>query len=906
MRRKQARGTPLIEAARAALPADRRHLDELVKGSLDYTMAMIRSAFYRAFRGLHDNYAMEDYLYIEEVFADHLIVKHSKLPPDEYYYVAFQPDGEGSYTFTPRDQWEVVELTYRIQATESAQRRQSVQRDAAAVDLTEEIQIVDLGEADRKTGARKIRGYGITAEVVNANGRRYRRPVLEAALNEARQRKNELGARAVLGEDQHPSDKGQRPAFLETIVRWDDWLIESDGRVAVEGIIVPTSKGRDAITLMEHKVFPGLSQRAWGYAERITLNGEPVDDITELHISGYDLVLEPSDPNGVVAVLESRRHPAASAHSPKEAPTVEENELTLDALKAKYPDRVREILAEADAARRDAEHKKLQEQAKADAIREEARREALEEARKQHAAELAKVQAEKQALEEAEQKRLVADHIAKTVGAIESYDENVRTNLIADVQADNPKTIEEADAVLKRRRATIDALLAGKTLEDQGRRPSGTGRIEAAPVIERATGQPAFARVSIELNEQMRRRGLGAPARQANAPQNRADVLAESMLRRFDTMYGRQLQAEAELFEANTTGDFNIPYSVSRAIIAQAVPQLVAAQVFDVDTIDTNPTLVFYESFAYETGGQPTVTAETVSAVLNGWANLANKRVNVGSVTVTNAAADVTYVEGTDYVIDYSNGRIRAIATITNAQSIRVTYTYQAMRKGENVGIERGKAQLDHVTLTCAADRLATDITREAVLFSQSQQGYDAVTRSIQMLMERIMRKIDGDLFLAGLEQSLLVANNSGGTWTAASETLAKLVGHIGAAKVKVQNRFYEPTGIVMSVTNHDRLTNPENNFHIFGVNGVGRDAAGMLTVKGLPVYGTTNFRDDYVLVVHRELVQHRVYQPLTIFGPYPAYDSNGLLKANEQYYVEEFNGRVTPIPQKGAYVKIA
>jgi hypothetical protein len=150
------------------------------------------------------------------------------------------------------------------------------------------------------------------------------------------------------------------------------------------------------------------------------------------------------------------------------------------------------------------------------------------------------------------------------------------------------------------------------------------------------------------------------------------------------------------------------------------------------------------------------------------------------------------------------------------------------------------------------------------------------------------------------------VASNSGGTWTASSGTMADLVAKIGVAKLKVQNRNFEPTSILMSATNADRLTNPENNYNIFGAAGITRDGSGRLFVKGLPVFPTTNFRDDYILVQHRELVQHRIFQPMTIMGPYPTYSSDGELIAAEQYYVEEFNGSVTPIKTKGAYVKVA
>jgi hypothetical protein len=60
--------------------------------------------------------------------------------------------------------------------------------------------------------------------------------------------------------------------------------------------------------------------------------------------------------------------------------------------------------------------------------------------------------------------------------------------------------------------------------------------------------------------------------------------------------------------------------------------------------------------------------------------------------------------------------------------------------------------------------------------------------------------------------------------------------------------------------------------------------------------------------VGNRELVQHRVLEPMTIKGPYPTYDiagGTGLLIAADQYYVEEFNSTNGLVPEKGAWIPV-
>jgi hypothetical protein len=62
---------------------------------------------------------------------------------------------------------------------------------------------------------------------------------------------------------------------------------------------------------------------------------------------------------------------------------------------------------------------------------------------------------------------------------------------------------------------------------------------------------------------------------------------------------------------------------------------------------------------------------------------------------------------------------------------------------------------------------------------------------------------------------------------------------------------------------------------------------------------------DGYDLVINREIVHHRVLQPMQLLGPYASYSSNKLLPS-DQYYVEEFNGQASPVKSKAAHVKIA
>jgi hypothetical protein len=304
------------------------------------------------------------------------------------------------------------------------------------------------------------------------------------------------------------------------------------------------------------------------------------------------------------------------------------------------------------------------------------------------------------------------------------------------------------------------------------------------------------------------------------------------------------------------------------------------------------------------------VTDESITSDEGAWVSLANAHVEPGTVVVTSDPAGTTYTEGSDYVIDYANGRLWTLAngTIGDSTALLVDYDYEAIRKGEMQPIERGKGQLSYKTLDMAADRLATQISSEAILFARSSIGWDARARTLQMVVNQIRRYIDRGLFYQALAASLRVASNSGGTWTAATDPVADLVKYLGVSRVKVANRYYQPTAIVCSLTNSDRLANwdgftaaglrPDSDLKANGY--VGR-------VKGLPVFESTEFSDSYMVVCNREVVMHRVYQPMQLKGPFPSYDaSTGELIAAEQYYAEEYNGNDAPVPEKASHVVIA
>ena len=148
---------------------------------------------------------------------------------------------------------------------------------------------------------RRVRATGITADVVNGNQRRYPRAVLAEAVQRLNSKLNESAGQGRLiatGEAEHPSQKTGRPNLTETVVKWEAASLDAAGKVLLEGAILPTAKGKDISVLVEHGVPVGVSMRGYGSSVMVEETKQSIQQVTQLTITGFDLVAEPSDPNG--------------------------------------------------------------------------------------------------------------------------------------------------------------------------------------------------------------------------------------------------------------------------------------------------------------------------------------------------------------------------------------------------------------------------------------------------------------------------------------------------------------------------------------------------------------------------------------------------------------------------------
>jgi len=861
-------------------------LQDATKGSSEYFIYEVDRSFRAQFGYQAWNYCIVD------TFADHIILRDFDLPQDEYWLVTYTPDADGDYTFALQDQWEKVELAYAPSKNPMPPEPEppddtmlgGMMGDSTRIRrrlLIESAGPIALVESAGDSGIRRVRGIGMTAGSINENMRRYPAPVIADAVEKVRQQlgnpAGRIGRGPLLGEAEHPSDRGQgRALWLNTVFVWDS-ISFNDNQVMLDGRIVPTSQGQDALILLEAGVLPGLSLRGLGRSVLLQEAGSTIEEVQELELIGWDATIDPADATADLVLQETAmlkgflrgmrapddgKTPASGAGKADGKETLKgESGKTKDEKTAEIQPRTLlagEVLESAAVGLSADDRKRLDR------------------------------------LAESERRAHVAEAI-DTALADAPYSQPIRQQIADAVRALDLGSAEAVPGAIERQRAVADAMLAQAQLQLMGR-PG-----PRAPVISGGGTQlvPDYAKPQQAITDSLVL-ATGRPSKLARlaSPQSVNERFAVEMLRRFDAAYKHHLIAEARMFQdAEQASDLALPYTIMRTVIAEMVPELIAVSVFDTQSVDPAPTVnIPYETYAGETGLSGTITDEVVVASLDVWVNLAHQHLTGGSDVLTHTSGSPTYVNGTDYVIDVLGGRLMALSggAITASQSLKLDYTYAAIRQGEMVPIERGKLTLAFYPMVMAADRLATQISSEAMVFSRAVLGYDAVGRALSRIMFEVRRKIDGGLFYLALAEALRVASNSGGTWTAATDTYDDLAAFVGVAKVKVANRFFVPTAIIMSETNADRIANwigftaagarPDADLNASGY--VGR-------LKALPVFATTEFSDSYILALNREVVYYRVGQPMQLKGPYPSYDpaGTGKLIAADQYFVEEYNG---------------
>jgi hypothetical protein len=207
------------------------------------------------------------------------------------------------------------------------------------MDAFEFRQIGPLTESTDSAGQRKVTGKGTfgMVDVPTANGRLYRRTLMDREINRLRE---QISARKVYGELDHPADGKtlmQRVSHLITSLE-----IRPDGVIYGEMEVIPgTQQGQNLLAILEAKGAVGVSSRGFGTTTKDANGNDVVND--DYTLMTFDAV---GDPAAASAYPEFKGVGGASSYGESK----EFDQMDMQELKQKHPALYESIKKEAISA----------------------------------------------------------------------------------------------------------------------------------------------------------------------------------------------------------------------------------------------------------------------------------------------------------------------------------------------------------------------------------------------------------------------------------------------------------------------------------------------------------------------------------------------------------------------------
>ncbi|AUR85743.1 prohead core protein serine protease [Vibrio phage 1.081.O._10N.286.52.C2] len=159
-------------------------------------------------------------------------------------------------------------------------------------DTSGEAPLVEAKLPEKKGGDLYIEGIFMQSNVVNRNGRRYPKKVMENAVSKYMQ--EQVNTNQALGELNHPQRSNVDPA--EAAIRITELHWDGDN-VLGKAIVLNTPKGQIVRALIEGGWVPGVSSRGLGSVKQV----DGINEVQDFRLTvGVDVVWGPSAPSAYV------------------------------------------------------------------------------------------------------------------------------------------------------------------------------------------------------------------------------------------------------------------------------------------------------------------------------------------------------------------------------------------------------------------------------------------------------------------------------------------------------------------------------------------------------------------------------------------------------------------------------
>jgi hypothetical protein len=802
--------------------------------------------------------------------------------------------------------------------------------------------LIESLEWNEEKESAKITIIGVTADVVNGNRRLYPKDVLRESIAELshnlKRTSARSGRRLVTGEIDHPSTKGNKePLLNESVILWEsvEWSDENNGPILV-GETFPSSKGKEFASVLrflyEREMPIPISQRGYGVLEIQNIDGQQVSVVESLKITGYDFVIQQSDPFAGVLALE------AEAEAETETEANEEKEEKMDTNDVGVAETVAQEVDNTSAELTE----KITGLQEALTLKDEAYSQLTKKVEYLDNELTWLAEASKRLQRESE----VANWLRSALSNLaENYPVSLKTNL-EQLKADS---VDEISALWEVKVKEYEPLVAQlqkeenmsdlnentlTKLEEKGFdkiedvRPAWEEKINGIELSVNESVMEHFPKVLHVMDKVNESMGGLAKFNPGKKQETQSQKLAVAMLEKYLVSHEDQILAGALEWEnlnrrredARRKGisfdetptlrtAYNLPYLVMAGILPEVYASLASPEVFTVMPLKHETQRYYVEAW----GATPTasVSNEALTVEVGAWANLAHKFIVKDSVVVSSGATEYDMFD--DFVVDTEEGRIWFIdgGALDDDDEVVVAYNYELLAEGENAPIEFIGTTANHATLVVTAKRLGFNLTDEAIKFAASDIGYDARGSHLQTATYRMAQSLDKKMFEMA-EAYAYAGNMKTNSWSAVPGTgvtnednLRALVDRIADAVDLIERYYYTPTHIAMARTLAHKFHSSDlldYDVQRAGVSLTNDLVAG--TLHNLPVYGVPygQFGTSSVLILAgRDTVVKGIYSPLEAVGGEGFINrattgNTNRLVAARAWYLQEYYDIVVPV----------
>jgi len=520
--------------------------------------------------------------------------------------------------------------------------------------------------------------------------------------------------------------------------------------------------------------------------------------------------------------------------------------------------------------------------------------------------------------------------------------EDVRKSILDSLKARTFANEAGIDAAIEDATKLFNLGVAQEKMNTEGIRGKGTGSMEIKVTAEHLKGVEALTDMVLET-------GIVAAKKEDIVSGKNRQPSVQKFLKIYDSLHEANLVAEGAkivaMLDATTTpADFDVPYTISRIVLEEVYSDQIINQLVDFGPMENKRDQVPITRYRREAGNAGTKKTYKPSKARQSEIKVGElKAIPKGKLTTEwfdiDATASKLQASFSDEFATLSKrtpnitGISRGIANLIG--DMRRSLQQMVMADMRNTALAFGSVAFTYNGVgngatsqftVCSGASISSGepitVTVDGVSINEYEVSVTGTTFYVLSGPEGKILFVDAD----GAPQNIadtkaIVVSGKKATnevrfsLTAATgykwgEWMNKLLFSISnQAAYHRETRGYKPEFVLASEVTANYMTQADayassqarSGFSASSVVGEGNYGR----TANLPTFGSDVFDDQYILLSQKDATIFRIYEPMSLKGPYPVRGADGALLGGDEYYIYQEDALESPIGDKMSLVTV-